>query len=387
MRVWVAAGGTGGHLYPALAVVDELDAYLPGVEVRFAVSRRGLEEQVLEKLGFLYTALMSEGFHRREFTRNLLFPFRTLGGLVQSLVAVRRFGPNVAFGTGGFVSGPAMLAAWLLGVPVVLLAMDALPGATIRILAPLARKIYVTHPRARNALQTRPTVEVIGTPMRTPKRIDRRVARRALGLPRPGHLLFVTGGSQGSAVLNEAVEAGLGDLLDIPDLALLWQVGEKHLERAERAAEAVLSRRPAYDRPRLKVVPFIEEMNVAWSAADLALCRAGASTIAELAGYGVPAVLVPLATAAVGHQEANALAMQEAGAARVIGERELTGGKLVEVVGELLGVELGRMAASAARMVHAGAAHRVAEGLVEAARDLGEERRDELLGAIRGKRS
>jgi UDP-N-acetylglucosamine--N-acetylmuramyl-(pentapeptide) pyrophosphoryl-undecaprenol N-acetylglucosamine transferase len=370
-----------------MAVVDELESRLTGIEVLFAISRRGLEERVLQHQGYRYTPLISEGFHRREIVRNLLFPIRTLGGLFQSIGAVRRFRPNVAFGTGGFVSGPALLAAWLMRIPVVLLALDAVPGSTIRLLAPIARQIFVTHPGARTVLHSHPSVDVIGTPVRAPERIDHRAARSSLGVPRAGLLLLVTGGSQGSRLLNQVVASGLGGLLDIAGLAILWQTGEQHLEEAGQAAEKVLASRPAYDRPRLKIVPFIEQMNVAWSAADLALCRAGASTLAELTNYGVPAVLVPLATSAGGHQEANARAMKEAGAACMILEDAISGEKLVSIVSELLEGALEGMATTAARMAHAGAAHRVAEGLVNAADGLEESRKTEMLDAMRGMQS
>ena len=361
-------------------------------EFHFAVSSRGLEEEVLGELGIPFTALSAEGFHRGEVIRNLLFPVRTVLSLFQSLRALKRFRPHVAFGTGGFVSGPALLAARMRKIPVVLVALDALPGVTIRMLAPIATKIYVVRvtgksgiSQARVRLGSHPSIEIIGTPVRGGQPIDRRTARSALGMARQGRLLFVTGGSQGSRTVNEVIAASLDGLLGIEGLSVLWQCGEDHMEGASSAAEEAVARRPAYDRPRVKVEPFLHEMVTAWSAADLALCRAGASTIAELGLFGVPSILVPLSSSAGGHQEANARAMERAGASRLIMEHDLDPDTLVATVRELVeGEELNRMANSAARMTHAGAAHRVAEGLVEAAVNLDEEERARLRAMLQG---
>ncbi len=386
MRVWVAAGGTGGHFYPALAVVEELEKRLPEVEARFAVSRRGLEARVLSAQNRPFTTLMVEGFHRREWARNLFFPFTTAIGFGQSVLEVLRFRPHVAFGTGGFVSGPALLAARCLGVPVALVALDALPGVTIRLLAPVARKIYVSHGRARSVLGERSSVEVVGTPVRPAEPMGRHTARARLELAGEGFLLFVTGGSQGSAALNHSVSEALPALLEIPSLSLLWQTGRDLLQEAEGVVEVVMKDRPSSDRDRVTVRAFLDEMSTAWVAADLALCRAGAATIAELATHGVPALLVPLPTAAGGHQEANARVMAEAGAAVLLPSEELSGERLTLEIKALVGDEarLEVMATAVAGMAHGGATLRVAEGLVRIARWLGPQERANILSRFLG---
>jgi len=382
MRTWAAAGGSGGHLYPALAVVEELEAAMEGSRSLFAVSRRGLEERVLDVQHRPYRLLWTEGLHRREVVRNLLFPLRLVAGFFQSLWAVARFRPHVAFGTGGFVSGPALLAARLLGVPVALVALDAHPGLTIRMLAPLARRVYVTGHGAMEELGERPGMEIVGTPMRRPDPIPAERAREALGLAPDARVLLVTGGSQGSEALNGAVAGALGDLLRIPGLTLLWQTGEQGVQTARRKREEL--EQPQADR--VVVLPYIEAMDRAWSAADLAVCRAGASTIAELTAYGVPSVLVPLPTAAGGHQEANARAMEDAGAAVVLPESDLTPAYLARRVKALLEARSGleSMKAQAASLGHTGAARTIARGLVEIARGLSEQTRMGALARLDG---
>ncbi len=387
MRVWVAAGGTGGHLYPALAVAGELKVIDPEGVVWFAVSHRGLEERVLEQRGQTAVPLAAEGFHRREVVRNLLFPVRTLIALLQSLRAVIRLRPQVAFGTGGFVSGPALLAAALLGVPFVLIALDARPGVTIRLLASRARKVYVTGAEAAAALGQRRNLEIIGVPVREVRCTERTEARRAFELPESGTLLLVTGGSQGSRALNQAVQRALTLLLRLGDTSVLWQTGPADAEELGRFAQAVVANTPTRDPRRVRVVPFIDRMDLAWSAADLAVCRAGASTVAELTAYGVPAILVPLATSAGGHQLQNARAMVTAGAAQLLPEEELNGTRLGLALQALIEDVPKRtaMAAAAAGTAHFGAARRVVEGLIGCARLEARERLG-LLERFRGGR-
>ena len=386
MRVWVVAGGTGGHLYPALAVAEEMENHIPGITVNFAVSRRGLEARVLSSKNRPYNTFMVEGFHRREVLRNLLFPFRTVVGFVQSILKVVRFRPNVAFGTGGFVSGPGLLAAWCLGVPIALIALDALPGVTIRMLAPIARKVYVTNHQAAGhlALAKRVDVEVVGIPVRPTEPMGRREARERLGLPFDATILFVTGGSHGSAALNGAVSGALPALMDIPGLTIVWQTGHGMLEEVTNTVKMILKSQSEVDRKRVILHPYIDDMAAAWIASDMALCRAGASTLAELTLYGVPSILVPLATAAGGHQEANALAMVEAGAARLLPEEELSWDRLRRDIKELMDGEgfLEKMAEAAALKSESGGASRVAEGLVSIARWLNDTERTEMLALL-----
>jgi UDP-N-acetylglucosamine--N-acetylmuramyl-(pentapeptide) pyrophosphoryl-undecaprenol N-acetylglucosamine transferase len=375
MRVWAAAGGTGGHLYPALAVAGELKVIDPEGVVWFAVSRRGLEEQVLEQQGQKAVPLAAEGFHRREVVRNLLFPVRTVVALLQSLRAVIRLRPQVAFGTGGFVSGPALLAAALLRIPFVLI-------------APRARRVFVTGAEAAAALGQRRNIEIIGVPVREVARTEQTEARRALDLPESGTLLLVTGGSQGSRVLNQAVQRALTLLLRLGDTSVLWQTGPADSEELSRFAQAVIANTPTRDPRRVQVVPFIDRMDLAWSAADLAVCRAGASTVAELTAYGVPAILVPLASSAGGHQLQNARAMVTAGAAQLIPEEELNGTRLGLAIQALIEDTPKRaaMAAAASGTAHFGAARRVVEGLIGCARIEARERLG-LLERFRGGRT
>lgn len=384
MRVWVVAGGSGGHFYPALAVAEEMENRIPGIRVNFAVSRRGLEARILSSKNWPYKTFMVEGFHRREVLRNLLFPFRTAAGFAQSILEVIRFRPNVAFGTGGFVSGPGLLAAWCLGVPIALIALDAVPGITVRMLAPVARKVYVTNHMAAEFFSKRVNVEIIGVPVRPTEPMGRRAARERLGLPFDATILLITGGSHGSDALNGAVSGALLALMDIPGLTILWQTGPGMLDEVTGTVKMIMKSLSEVDRKRVILHPFIDDMAAAWLASDMALCRAGASTIAELTLFGVPSILVPLATAAGGHQEANALAMVKAGAARLLPEEKLSGDRLQHEIKEVMAGEgfLEKMAEAAALKSESGGASHVAEGLVSIARWLNDTERVEMLALL-----
>lgn len=253
-------------------------------------------------------------------------------------------------------------------------------------LAPIARKVYVTHEQAVRVLRGRVEAEVIGIPVRPSEPVGRITARARLRLPAEGFVLFVTGGSQGSAALNRAVGQALPDLLNMPDLTVLWQTGHDWLEEVEQLAEDVLKAGPAEYRGRVALYPFLDEMAAAWQSADLALCRAGASTIAELSTFGVPALLVPLPSAAGGHQAANAGAMAEAGAALLLPEEELSGRRLVREVDSLLR-ESGRlkaMAEATEAVSRQDGAAVAAGGLVRIARWLSDRDREEMLGWFEG---
>jgi len=386
MRIWIAAGGSGGHLFPALAVVEEMERHLPALETRFAISRRGLEEKVLAAEGRSFTALSTEGFHRREVGRNLLFPVTLLAGFVQSLHEMIRFKPHVAFGTGGFVSGPALLAARLAGVPVALLALDATPGVTIRILAPLASRVFIAHEAARGALRQQRKVTFTGPPSRPVRQFDRVEARAMMGLPPEGFCLFVTGGSQGSKALNRVVMEALEDLLRRPDFTLLWQTGPPEFEAIDDLVNGLPGAVGQDSGRRIVVQPFIEEMNAAWSAADLALCRSGASTIAELSAHGVASLLVPLPTSAAGHQEANARSMSEAGAAILMTEADLSRERLTAEVIGLADDPVRRetMSAAVSRFSRSDAARAIAGELVGMARGIPERERERMAAMFGG---
>jgi UDP-N-acetylglucosamine--N-acetylmuramyl-(pentapeptide) pyrophosphoryl-undecaprenol N-acetylglucosamine transferase len=257
-----------------------------------------------------------------------------------------------------------------------------MPGVTIRILAPLASRVFIAHEAARSALRQHRKVAFTGTPSRPTVPLDRDEARAMMDLPPEGFCLFVTGGSQGSKALNDAVEEALEGLLARPDLTLLWQTGSQEFERIQ----AVVHGLPEIVGRRIVVQPFIEKMNAAWAAADLALCRSGASTIAELSAHSVPSLLVPLPTSAAGHQEANARSMSDRGAAILIPEADLSQERLSAEVNRLAD-DPGRretMTLAISRFSRSDAAPVIAGELVGMARGISDRERERMAAMFGG---
>jgi UDP-N-acetylglucosamine--N-acetylmuramyl-(pentapeptide) pyrophosphoryl-undecaprenol N-acetylglucosamine transferase len=325
LRIVIAAGGTGGHLYPGIAVARRFAARCPGTDVLFVGHRGGLEERLLPREGFqlvTVTVRALQGQSRVAQARAL----GALGlGTLQALRLLWRVHPHLVVGAGGYVMGPVVLAATLLRVPRVLMEQNLVPGLTVRSLARFAQLVFISFPESAAYLPGRP-VEYTGTPVRE------EICQIGVAEPREadGELhLLVFGGSQGAHRLNQAMmQAAPWLAAHQPRLCLVHQTG--------LADAAAVTQAYAQAGLRAEVLPFLHDMADRYRWADLVLCRAGASTLAELTTCGKPAILVPYPYAADDHQRHNAMALQRQGAAQVILDAELTGARLYEVLEPLL---------------------------------------------------
>ena len=325
LRIVIAAGGTGGHLYPGIAVAKRFVAHYPDTDVRFVGHTGGLEEHLLAREGFnvsMVTVRALQGQSRLAQAQAL----GALGlGTLQALHLLRRVRPHLVIGAGGYVMGPVVLAATLLRVPRVLMEQNLIPGLTVRGLARYAQRVFTSFPESTAYLPGR-LVEYTGTPVREEIcRLGASTDTRADG----GLHLLVFGGSQGAHRINQAMIQAAPLLAACqPRLRLVHQTGEAD------GAEVT----QAYARAGLQaeVQPFLYDMAERYRWADVALCRSGASTLAELTVCGKPAILVPYPYAANDHQHHNAMAMQRQGAAQVIIDAELTGARLYEALEALL---------------------------------------------------
>ena len=368
-RMLFAGGGTGGHLYPALALGAAVQVARPGTEIHFVGAERGVEARVLPQQGAPYTLLPFQPLHRDRVWRNWRLPF-TLATSLRGLAALfRRFRPDVVVGTGGYASGPACFYALLRGKPVALQEQNSFPGMTIRLMAHWARQLHLGFPEARKHLRPGPRTQVfeLGNPIRPPDRsLERAACRRGFGLSPEGTVVLVVGGSQGARAVNNALIGTLeavarGELPAPPaGLELLWATGPSHYDTlAQRLAATGLG----WVRAR----GYIEDMPRALAAADVAVSRAGAMATAELLAWGIPAVLVPLPTAAADHQDHNARALAGAGAALYLPERELTPERLWRDLLALTAdtAERERMAGRALERARPDAAREIAHRLLE----------------------
>lgn len=332
-----SGGGTGGHLYPALAVADALRALRPDVRVLFMGSQRGIEGRILSERGEWHTLLPIRGIDRS----NPIGSVAGVGGFVRSIArSMRLFSevrPVVVVVTGGYASAPAGIAASLTGVPVVLQEQNAIPGLVTKLLSRAATLIHVAFPEAVGRLPAgRDRARVTGNPVRPATAFEPARARERMGVPGEATVLLVVGGSQGSLPLNQAmvaaVRAAATDASLRPDgLHVLWATGPAHHESITAELDAMGS-----SSDWVHALPYIEDMPVALAAADLALARAGATFTAELLVQGLPALLVPLPSAAEDHQTRNAESLAAAGAAVVLPQATLDADRLWASVNELI---------------------------------------------------
>jgi UDP-N-acetylglucosamine--N-acetylmuramyl-(pentapeptide) pyrophosphoryl-undecaprenol N-acetylglucosamine transferase len=347
-RILIAGGGTGGHIIPALAIADELKAQ-HGAEILFVGTARGLESRLVPAAGYRLELIRVGQLNRVSLATRLQTIVDLPLGLMQCVRILRTFRPAVVIGVGGYASGPVMGAAILLGVPTLAFEPNAVPGLANRLVGSRVKAAAVNfEPAARYFHNAR----VTGIPVRAE---FFRLSARPLGAA--PHLL-VFGGSQGARALNAMMPKIASALLErVPGLTILHQAGARH-------AEATLAAYQASGAPagRWQVEAFLDDMPRRFEAADLVLARSGASTMAELAAAGKPAVLIPLPTAADDHQRRNAEVMAQAGAARLLLEPDLTPEQLLGILSDLLGEakELREMAENARTLAHPDAAEKIA---------------------------
>jgi UDP-N-acetylglucosamine--N-acetylmuramyl-(pentapeptide) pyrophosphoryl-undecaprenol N-acetylglucosamine transferase len=324
MRLLIAGGGTGGHLFPGVAIAEELRARDPDAPVRFVGTRRGIEARVLPELGWELSLIEVSGLK----TVGALGALRGLARLPRSLWQARRilrqFRPDAVIGVGGYASGPVVLMARLAGVPTAICEQNSIPGLANKILGKLVRRVFVSFDGTRQFFQSKKTV-LSGNPVRRGlvQRLLEAAPRETPLADEPLHVL-VSGGSLGAVAVNSLAADALIALTRTTPLAIVHQTGDKGLDDTVRryAAAGVAAECHA----------FIKDMAAAYRRADVIIGRAGATTVAELAIAGKPAVFIPYPFAADNHQERNAAEMAEAGAALMFRQAELTADKLAEAL-------------------------------------------------------
>ena len=361
MNVLFTGGGTGGHLYPGIAIARALVRARPDVAPFFVGAERGIEREVLPTTEFPFLLLDLHPLYRPQLWRN----WRTLRGAVSAWSALDRLArdrrPALVVGTGGYAAGLSAAWAWRRGIPVVQHIGDSVPGITARWSARLSREAYLGYPESEARLpHTGCVYRDTGNPIEPPPDIHPTAAasRARWGFPAHAKVLLVFGGSQGARALNRAMAAWIERGLP-KGLCVLWATGRAHHDAYQQ-----------FDRPDVRVFPYISPIAEAYAAADLALVRGGMMGSSELCAWGVPMVIVPLPTAAQDHQSANARVLEAAGAARHLPERELTAERLDQEIGGLL-ADPTRLAAMAAAATRRGRPHAAAEIAAHIGRLLG----------------
>lgn len=337
-------GGTGGHLYPALAVAEAVRRRAPGARILFVGTPDRLEARVVPEAGYPFEAIAARGLSRRplEAARAL---WMLAGAVAKARAVLRRERPRAVLGTGGYVSAPVLLAARLEGVPVVLQEQNVVPGKVNQWIARWAHTVATSFAESAPYFPRR-SLMLVGNPIRTEAfQLDRAEARRRLGLAETGKLLLVTGGSQGAQRINQAVVDLLPRLLSETDWAVLHVSGPGNHPAVVEASRAYA------DEPRYRLVPYLEEMPAAIVASDLVITRAGATTLAELTAAARPMILVPYPYAG-GHQRLNAGAIVREGAGLEIEDAAMSAERLAAELLPLMGdvARLEAMGAASGRL-------------------------------------
>jgi UDP-N-acetylglucosamine--N-acetylmuramyl-(pentapeptide) pyrophosphoryl-undecaprenol N-acetylglucosamine transferase len=358
LRVVIAGGGTGGHLYPGIAVARELLARRPDTEIAFAGTAKGIEARVIPREGFALDLIRSGGLKGKSIVDRLRGAMLVPLGLVDGFGIVSRRRPDLVIGVGGYSSGPVVLAAALRGVPTMLLEQNAVPGLTNRLLARVVKAAAVTFDQTQAFFGSKAFVS--GNPVRPEFLTAGPLQESAHDDQATVARVLVFGGSQGAHAINVAmVEAAARLAAGGPRLRLTHQTGERDVEVV----------RTAYREAGLQadVEPFLYDMGRQLGAADVVVCRAGATTLAEITAAGKAAILVPLPTATDDHQRKNADALAARGAADVLLQQDMTGSVLAQRILDLAGdrERRARMAAAAKALARPDAARAIVDRALE----------------------
>lgn len=323
-KILFAGGGTGGHLFPAVAVAERLLEKAPESRIVFVGSKSKIEGRIVPKLGYRFYPIWISGFSRSNKLKNILFPIKLIVSLIQSFWLNLTFRPHVAVGSGGYASGPAVFIAYLFGARVVLLEQNSYPGITTRLLERYADEIHLSLSKAKEYLHNKKNIHVSGNPVRQVLAIsDRKQAAEKLGIKADKKTLVVLGGSLGAGSINQAIYKSIHELVE-QDIQIVWQTGSNYYERY-RAKES----------ENVKIISFIDSMQDVYSVADVIISRAGATTIAEITNLGIASVLVPSPNVAENHQYHNAMSLIEKEAALLV-EDASANALLVPAVQKLL---------------------------------------------------
>lgn len=325
LKIIVSGGGTGGHIFPAIAIADAIKKKQPETEFLFVGAKGKMEMEKVPQAGYKIVALPIVGLQRRLTSKNLAFPFKLLKSVLKAKSIIKEFQPDLAIGVGGYASGPILRAANRLKVPTLIQEQNSYAGLTNKILAKRASRICVAYPGMERYFP-KDKIVITGNPVRselTKLEGKRKRAMEEFGLDEEKKTLLVVGGSLGAWSINEAVEQSI-DSWKKEGFQLIWQCGKLFFDRAVKAA--------ASEKSWIHLTPFIQRMDLAYAAADLVVSRAGAIAVSELSIAQKPVILIPLPSAAEDHQTKNAQVLLTQNAGKLIPDREVRKKLLNEVI-------------------------------------------------------
>lgn len=316
IKILLAAGGTGGHVYPAIAIADAIKEEQPSSEILFVGTRNHMEWKAVPKAGYNIKNVWISGFHRRMTPKNLLFPLKLVTSLVQSFSILGRFKPQVVVSCGGYAAGPVGWMAAQRNIPVVIQEQNSFPGVTNRLLGRSAERIFTAFEDAAEHFPAG-KITLSGNPTRSSlKQASRENGLRDFDFTADKPVLLVLGGSGGAKSINDAMAAHVKELHDEQNIQIIWQCGAKYYDEISTAVQPDSMK-------NLRLKAYLDNMPEAYAAADLVLSRAGASSCSELMLTGKPSILVPSPYVAGDHQTKNARSMVESGASEILKDSDM----------------------------------------------------------------
>ncbi|NNF02564.1 MAG: undecaprenyldiphospho-muramoylpentapeptide beta-N-acetylglucosaminyltransferase, partial [Bacteroidia bacterium] len=310
MKVIISGGGTGGHIFPAIAIANKIKEHNNKADILFVGALGKMEMEKVPNAGYKIEGLWISGIKRKLSADNLLFPFKLLSSLMKSAKIIKKFKPDVVIGVGGFASGPLLYRAAEFGIPTLIQEQNSYPGITNKILSKKVNKICVAYD-GMNKFFPESKITKTGNPVREDilsSTINKEEAAKHFDLDINKKTCLIVGGSQGSRTLNTAISAAIAEVVN-SDIQLIWQTGPQFLSEAKKVCK---------DRENIWVDSFINRMDLAYAMADIVVSRAGASTISELCLVAKPCILVPYPYAAEDHQTKNAKALVDNNAAILV---------------------------------------------------------------------
>lgn len=326
MRVLFAGGGTGGHVYPALAIAKYLLKEDKNTEVLFIGTKRGMESKIIPKEGFAFETIKVQGLKRKISLDIFKTGFKAVEGVTKSLTILRKFNPHVVVGTGGYVCGPVLLAAKILGIPTIIHEQNALPGMTNKLLGKFVDRIMLTFADSEKYFNQKKT-KLTGLPVREEiLNISKEEGLKALNLDPTKKTILITGGSRGAKNINDSMVDSYPELLEKKDLQFIHITGEVGYEEILKN----INKRGINLKKQGNIIikPYLYNMEYAIACADLCISRAGATFLAEMTLKGIPSILIPYPFASENHQEYNAMSLVNRKAAIMILDKDLSGKKL-----------------------------------------------------------
>lgn len=373
MRFLFAAGGTGGHINPALAVAGEIREKYPDSEILFIGTKDKMESKLVPQAGFDFATISISGFQRKLSLKNLAKNIRTLFYLLtssfQTKKIIRGFKPDVVIGFGGYVSGPVLRCAYKMGIPTAIHEQNAFPGVTNKALAKHVDRVMITVESVRKYFDAKNECILTGLPVRGEMlRADRDFSRAEMGIKDDEVLILSMGGSLGAKAINEAAVELISKRADEKGYRFLHSMGRYGLWVPDRIKENGID---LDSHKNIEIREYISDMDVCMSAADIVVCRAGASSLSEIEALGKASILVPSPNVAENHQYHNAMALVNNDAAVIIEEKDLTGDRLIKEVDELVNNKEKRekIGNNARAMAMINAKSKIAEIVVELAKE------------------